>query len=281
MSTSAAATVVNAAQKAQNFANQTVETARIEVLKEPLGFIKILQFFLALLAFATAVSGSSHVSFKRFCNSTSVASPVDIYEGSFDYPYNLNKAELKLISKQECQVKPDRNEITNESNNIVSSAQFFVFTGVTAFLYSIAFIIIYVFFRHKYNNLVFFPLADFAATCLFTLFWFAGSIAWSKAVGDIQNFTDPVKVIETMKTLCPEQSCKAVKYPNYANIIVSCILGFGNLILWAGDVWFVLKETNWYKTREEMRQQGQNTTNNPISPNDISITAHYNPNNKI
>ena len=61
------------------------------------------------------------------------------------------------------------------------------------------------------------------------------------------------------------------------------ILGFGNLVLWAGDVWFVLKETSWYKTKQQLEQQQQNQTNNPISTNDINITAHYNPNsnNKI
>jgi len=59
------------------------------------------------------------------------------------------------------------------------------------------------------------------------------------------------------------------------------VLGFGNLILWAGNVWFVLKETTWYKTRKELQQQERNVTNNPISTNDINITAHYNPNNRI
>ena len=42
-SASAAATVVNAANKAQNFANQTVENGRFEAIKEPIGFIKIVQ----------------------------------------------------------------------------------------------------------------------------------------------------------------------------------------------------------------------------------------------
>ncbi len=41
---SAAASVMGAASKASNFASQTVGTARNEVLKEPLGFIKIIEF---------------------------------------------------------------------------------------------------------------------------------------------------------------------------------------------------------------------------------------------
>lgn len=120
----------------------------------------------------------------------------------------------------------DRSTITAESNNIVSSSQFFVFTGVTAFLYSLAFTVIYVFFRQKYNSIVFFPLIDFAITCLFALFWFCGSIAWAKAISDIQNYTNPENLIATLKA-CPEGKnvCSTIGqgYPTYANIIVSCV----------------------------------------------------------
>ncbi len=73
MSASAAATVANAARKTTNFANQvfekfyaqtsffanfkkawlfkTVETARFDVIKEPLGFVKILQFVSEMFAY--------------------------------------------------------------------------------------------------------------------------------------------------------------------------------------------------------------------------------------
>lgn len=57
-------------------------------------------------------------------------------------------------------MEPDfgQQTITNESSNIVSSAEFFVFTGVTAFLYAMFMGVVYVFFRQKYSNIVFFAL---------------------------------------------------------------------------------------------------------------------------
>jgi len=106
-------------------------------------------------------------------------------------------------------------------------------------------------------------------------------------VTDIQTYTNPEYIINSLPIACPggmNGQCTAVYYPTYANIIVSCILGFGNLVLWIGDVWFVLKETSWYKTRQSLRQQQQQQQqmpNNPISPNDINISARYNPNDKI
>jgi hypothetical protein len=35
----------------------------------------------------------------------------------------------------------------------------------------------------------------------------------------------------------------------YANIIVSVLFGFLNLVLWLGGVWFVYKETKFFKNR--------------------------------
>lgn len=55
--------------------------------------------------------------------------------------------------------------ITLASTNIVSSAQFFVFTGVTAFLYSLFMGVVYVFFRQKYSNMVFFSLIVCVMSC--------------------------------------------------------------------------------------------------------------------
>jgi hypothetical protein len=74
--------------------NKTVETARFEALKEPLGFIKILQFFMAILAFAFAVNGSSGLLISITCKkpetstvSTTIGSTE--YQAFYKYPYKL------------------------------------------------------------------------------------------------------------------------------------------------------------------------------------------------
>ena len=52
----------------------------------------------------------------------------------------------------------DRQTLTTEGYNIKSSAEFFVFLGVMAFLYSLTMLVIYIFFKHKYDNSVYLPL---------------------------------------------------------------------------------------------------------------------------
>lgn len=290
-SASAAATVVNAANKAQNFANQTVENGRFEAIKEPIGFIKIIQFLMAILAFAIAVNGSSTLKFNVRCKTTAATttSTGAVYGSSYSYPYDLTKVKIDKLTDN-CETnKLDREYLTEEGYNIKSSAEFFVFVGVMAFLYSLAMLIVYIFMKHKYDNSVYLPLVDFGVTCLFALCWFIADIAWAKAISDIQYHTNTDNVINSLSTTCKKvgnsksNDCQSSQYASHGSIIISCIIGFCNLILWSGNVWFVLKETTWYKTRKTLQQQQQNITNNPISSNSSqNVQAQFsNINDKI
>lgn len=290
-STGAAATVVSAASKAHNFANQTVENGRFEAIKEPIGFIKIVQILMAILCFAIAVNGSSNLAFTQVCKNTTLnQQPYITYQASYSYPYDLTQA--KIVAINSCSSgsakKLDRETLTTEGFNIKSSAEFFVFLGVVAFLYSLGMVIVYIFLKHKYDNSVFLPLIDFGVTVVFAICWFASDIAWAKAISDIQFHTNTDNVVRSMETACNPKSsvkeCQSYKYASYGSIIISCIIGFCNLILWSGNIWFVLKETTWYKTRKAMQQQQQNITNNPISSNSTNnmAQAHFtNINDKI
>lgn len=273
-SASAAASVVSAANKAQNFANQTVENGRFEAIKEPIGFIKIVQFFMAILAFSIAVNGSSSLALNAKCSTVTTDTKYSTFVASYSYPYDLTGVPFENTVKcptDETTPKPDREKLTTEGYNIKSSAEWFVFVGVMSFLYSLGMLVIYVFMKHKYDNIIYLPLIDFCATVLFALCWFIADIAWAKAISDIQHHTNTENVINSLPGLCKKvgssasRDCLVKAYASYGSIIISCIIGFCNLILWAGNIWFVLKETTWYKTRQQLRQQQQNITNNPIS----------------
>lgn len=53
---------------------------------------------------------------------------------------------------------------------------------------------------------------------------------------------------------------------NYANIIVSVIFGYLNCILWVGCVWFVFKETRFFKSRNDQQLQVQPNQYDPSAP---------------
>jgi hypothetical protein len=72
--------------------------------------------------------------------------------------------------------------------------------------------------------LIYFNIQDFGVTVIFTIFFFAGSIAWAKAISDIQYFTNPDNVISANKVSCPQAaSCISSNYPTYTNIVISCV----------------------------------------------------------
>uniref|UniRef100_A0A2K5XEF0 Synaptoporin n=1 Tax=Mandrillus leucophaeus TaxID=9568 RepID=A0A2K5XEF0_MANLE len=90
-----------------------------------------------------------------------------------------------------------------------SSAEFFVTVAVFAFLYSLAATVVYIFFQNKYRENNRGPLIDFIVTVVFSFLWLVGSSAWAKGLS---------------------------------------VFGFLNFILWAGNIWFVFKETGWHSS---------------------------------
>ena len=123
-----------------NFGN-----AKTEVLKEPRGFIKIIQFFFSILAFACLVDWRGHLSFELTCkakNGTTIKKvPVD---ETFQYPFAMDAVEVTLPLCPKKDSVPAKQDFEVDA---VSSSQFFVFIGVVAFFASIIITLGYVLYE--------------------------------------------------------------------------------------------------------------------------------------
>ena len=160
---------------------------------EPRGLIRLLQFLFAIFAFATACNGRSSVAIFN-PNGTDISA-------SWSYPYNLQNTPISI--------SPNSNVsgiTVSDSNGIKPSAEFFVFTGVTSMLLSLAFLVIYVLFDRQYRNNDRFPLVDLIVTVVWTILWFAGSAAWAKGVTDLRSQTD-WKSIADRSMVCSDNMC--------------------------------------------------------------------------
>jgi len=72
--------------------------------------------------------------------------------------------------------------------NFSSDAEFFVFTGVFAWLYCFLSLAVYVFFNHLYiDQQKNYPKVDFVLTALLGMFWLAGSAAWANGLNGLKN----------------------------------------------------------------------------------------------
>ncbi|KAK2914581.1 synaptophysin-like protein 2a [Channa argus] len=216
-------------------------------LKEPLGFIRVLEWVFAIFAFATTggYSGTTHLKIKCQPEEKAV-NPVFVYPFRLSaYPYTTS-----------CESGTQANQ-TYLQGDFSSSAEFFVCVGVFGFLYCTATLILYLGYQSVYRQTSRGPIIDLVVTAAFAFLWLVSSSAWGKGLTDVKWATNPEHLVEQ----CPN-TCKAGEFPAMGRLNASVTFGFLNLILWAGNCWFIYKETPFHKdpnppaTVEEGRAPG-------------------------
>uniref|UniRef100_A0A3B3BZR4 Synaptophysin n=1 Tax=Oryzias melastigma TaxID=30732 RepID=A0A3B3BZR4_ORYME len=125
--------------------NQLVAQGQFRVLKVPLGFIKVLQWFFAIFAFSTCGSYSGLLRVAVECKNRT-ESDLNI-EVEFEYPFRLHQ---EYFDAPTCKDGVKRRVFL--IGDYSSSAEFFVTIAVFAFLYSTATLCIYIFFFEKYKE---------------------------------------------------------------------------------------------------------------------------------
>ncbi|NXV04590.1 SYNPR protein, partial [Cettia cetti] len=90
---------------------------------------------------------------------------------------------------------------------------------------------------------------DFIVTVVFSFLWLVSSSAWAKGLSDVKVATDPDEVLLLMSA-CKQQSnkCLPIRSPVMSSLNTSVVFGYLNFILWAGNIWFVFKETGWHSS---------------------------------
>ncbi|XP_017279257.1 synaptophysin-like protein 2a [Kryptolebias marmoratus] len=201
-------------------------------LKEPLGFIRVLEWVFAIFAFATTggYSGATHINVT--CPSKD---PTDV-PAVFRYPFRLSAQPYQLPTCVEGQTNS-----TYLQGDFSSSAEFFVCVGVFGFLYCTATLILYLGYQSVYRQTSRGPIIDLLLTAAFAFLWLVSSSAWGKGLTDVKWATNPDNIVESCSY------CKPGEFPSMGRLNASVIFGFLNLILWAGNCWFIFKETTFHK----------------------------------
>jgi len=247
----------------------TPRTFDMEALKQPRGFLRCLQWFFAMLAFATCADFSTEIGFSISCTNESL--PVTDITTTVMYPFRLdhNKPDQKPFGDKNIPcgvtegIKEKDMEITFPGN-FASDAEFFVFTGVVTWLYCFASLGIYVFYANLYSDeQKNYPKVDFLVTLLLALFWLAGSSAWGNGLSGLKSSCNPETWIynneKEYAAICYKAQpantyvftkvgdCKATHFGTFGGANVSVVVGFLNCFLWACNLWFLYKDTKWYK----------------------------------
>lgn len=215
-------------------------TWRFRVLLEPRGFIRVLEVILAIVAFAT--TGGYHDDFQY-----SIACPTNVptINASVDYPFRLSSKSNVFTNCSGVQIP-----FTLEGD-LSPSAQWFMFVGVTAFLYSLAAVVFYVIFdanvRQTHEKAV--TISDLVVTVVYAFLWLTAASAWAWGLGQLKIWTGSNKVlqIQPLKQVCSIDSCRQVVYLDYSSLNASVAFGFLNFFLWVCNVWFVYKESPYHQ----------------------------------
>ncbi|XP_068598504.1 synaptophysin-like [Brachionichthys hirsutus] len=201
-------------------------------LKEPIGFIRVLEWVFSIFAFATAGGYSGSTTFSVSCTAGEKTVHAD-----FGYPFRLQSKPYQVPSCNGSATSP-----AFLQGDFSSSAEFFVCVGVFGFLYCTATLVLYLGYQNVYRQTSRGPIIDLVLTAVFAFLWLVSSSAWAKGLTDVKNATDP----EFVAHACGG-TCKPGDFPHMGRLNASVIFGFLNLILWAGNCWFIYKETPFHK----------------------------------
>ncbi|NWS35628.1 SYPL1 protein, partial [Polioptila caerulea] len=207
------------------------------VLLEPLGFVKLLEWVFAIFAFATCGGFQGEtallVSCKGVVNKTITA--------AFAYPFSLNTVVFSAPDPKGCGGTWTDVYLTGDFS---SSAQFFVTLAALVFLYCIAALVVYIGYNHVYQQEKRFQLTDLTISALTAFLWLVSTFVWAKALADIKVSTGAsiISGIESCKA--PGTTCHFLSVTSMGILNVSVVFGLLNMILWAGNVWLVYKDTN-------------------------------------
>ncbi|XP_063072417.1 synaptoporin [Engraulis encrasicolus] len=171
---------------------------------------------------------------------------------NFGYPFRLHQVSFEVPT---CENR--RRERIFLVGDFSSSAEFFVTIAVFSFLYSLMATVVYIFYQNKYRENNRGPLVDFIVTVVFSFMWLVSSSAWAKALSDVKVATDPSEVVQLMSACKVHgNKCGSVYPPIWSSLNTSVVFGYLNFVLWAGNIWFVFKETGWHKGAAAQRYPG-------------------------
>ncbi|CBY22249.1 unnamed protein product [Oikopleura dioica] len=223
---------------------------RFRVLNEPRGFIRIIQWVLAIVAFATCSGYTETLTFTSHCvpagQDDAVVTDQKIV---IKYPFNIAKANPdfhKFDDACETQIP------VTLAGDVSPSASWYVFVGVIAFLYCMVALGYYVFIEPTlrendeiptYNNV------DLIITGVMVFFWLTGAstMAWGKNQLDFILTHGNIVKEAALKDFCETPNKCIVTAATFVKLNASVAFGFLNFFLWLGSLWFVWKEASFFK----------------------------------
>ena len=145
-----------------------------------------------------------------------------------------------------------------------SESQFYVFVGVMSFLYTLAVIICYAFYK-KFEKMsdyfaIYFTKVDFISTVVLTFFWFLSTTLWSAGFSALRNDLNPpsdyISLIARIRIelgdpkVCENFACLTTD--SWSKLYGSVVFGYLCIFLYGVNCWYCFKDTEWHAEPEKL-----------------------------
>uniref|UniRef100_A0A8C2DW24 Synaptophysin-like 1 n=1 Tax=Cyprinus carpio TaxID=7962 RepID=A0A8C2DW24_CYPCA len=214
---------------------QTGFKLNLTPVKEPLGFVKVVEWLAAVLAFGSCGGYTGRNLQVTECY---ISPNLSVF---YIFICRLNQELLVENNTTLCNRTVPATHLVGDSS---PSVEFFVAVAVLAFLYSMVALLVYL----GYMHMVLRENSDFVLTAVFAFLWLVCSSAWARGLQTVKDATGTAGIESTL-ALCMDRDVKCEVTELYFQIF-----GFLSLIIWAGNTWFVYKETCWHSQKVNAQQ---------------------------
>lgn len=247
-----------------------MDKLNINVLKEPRGFIRILQVLFAIISWSTTATFSTTTLLQVDCPD-GANFPIDY---KISYPFDLTK----VVVSAPFNCTDDTNLVDDIFPiDFSSTAMLYTLISALSLFYAIGCIVYYALFSIKYQNDPLVPMVDFCITFLFTILWTLIACTWLLNVTDLKHYTHP-NYFKDFLNICsdPDSHCQPSSPGKWSSLTASIICGFTCVVLWLGSSWFVFKETTLHRKPEYVSAAGAAPAQNQNQTATYSIDENNN-----
>ncbi|CAD5227075.1 unnamed protein product [Bursaphelenchus xylophilus] len=217
-----------------------INDLNVDQMKVPLGFIKIPQLLLAIIAFSSRSGWEFSASFTCKDNTSYQFTARSFSITDQDYGPNFKTcagASLGLVTFDHS-----------------TASSFFGFVSMVSIIFVLIMLFLYLFRWGAYAGDERIPKVDTVVTMALAVAWFLAAWSWWSATHSLGNITSPENLTEQFekKKFCDFddiKDCKLRTHQATASLTVSVLAGFASLILFASNIWYAYKETVWFRDR--------------------------------
>ena len=213
---------------------------------QPKGFLKVLEFFIAILTFSLT-AGFTAVAIQHCTISNNGSIINDTFTNHVFSPYPFDQFQFRAHN----------GSTSTAPYPIGNGPQFFVCWGVFTMFYSIVAILVYMSLSKKFviSGLTSLPdwlvVVDFLMTCVWVFMYVLAFLIWA-----IQSNVLKASIVDYLDN---QKYCANKAYPlSFAQTDISLTFAFLLMFVLVCNVYFVLKDTSYYMRWKENRQKSYN-----------------------